>query len=159
MGPSLALQSVPLIAVTPIIVLIFGRSLLSIAVIGSMVTFFPTLVNVSLALQRTPRQMMDLMFVFGASRIAQLSKAQLPSALPSLFSSLRVAAPLAVTGAMLAEWLATGQGLGYAMLSASAQSDYDGLWARVVVATLFSLSLYSTIGVAERAVVTYLSEV
>jgi sulfonate transport system permease protein len=158
MGPSLALQSVPLIAVTPIIVLIFGRSLLSIAVIGSMVTFFPTLVNVSLALQRTPRQMMDLMFVFGASRIAQLRKVQLPSALPSLFSSLRVAAPLAVTGAMLAEWLATGQGLGYAMLSASAQSDYDGLWARVVVATLFSLSIYNTIGVAERAVVTYLSE-
>ena len=158
MGPALALQSVPLIAVTPIIVLIFGRSLLAIAVIGSMVTFFPTLVNVSLALQRTPRQIMDLMFVFGASRAAQLRKAQLPAALPSLFSSLRIAAPLAVTGAMLAEWLATGEGLGYAMLSASAQSDYDGLWARVAVATLFSLSLYKAIGAAERAVVALLFE-
>jgi sulfonate transport system permease protein len=151
-GPSLALQSVPLIAVTPVIVLIFGRNLVAIAVIGGLVAFFPTLVNVSLALSRTPRQAIDLMHVFGASRFATLWKVQLPTALPALFASLRIAAPLAVTGAMLAEWLATGQGLGYAMLSASAQSDYDGLWARVALTTGFSLAIYKLVGLAEQVV-------
>jgi ABC-type nitrate/sulfonate/bicarbonate transport system permease component len=154
-GPSLALQSVPLIAVTPVIVLIFGRNLAAIAVIGGLVAFFPTLVNVSLALSRTPRQAVDLMHVYGASRLATLWKVQLPTALPALFASLRIAAPLAVTGAMLAEWLATGQGLGYAMLSASAQSDYDGLWARVALSTAFSLAIYKLVGFAEQAVLSH----
>jgi sulfonate transport system permease protein len=156
-GPALALQSVPLIAVTPVIVLIFGRNLVAIAVIGGLVAFFPTLVNVSLALGRTPKQSTDLMRVYGASRFATLWKVQLPVALPALFASLRIAAPLAMTGAMLAEWLATGRGLGYAMLSASAQSDYDGLWARVALATAFSLTIYKLIGVAEQIALGHLA--
>jgi sulfonate transport system permease protein len=156
-GPALALQSVPLIAVTPVIVLVFGRNLAAIAVIGGLVAFFPTLVNVSLALSRTPQQAIDVMHVYGASRFATLFKVQLPTALPALFASLRLAAPLAMTGAMLAEWLATGQGLGYAMLSASALSDYDGLWARVALATAFSLAVYRLIGVAEQAVLGHMT--
>ncbi len=158
-GPALALQSVPLIAVTPVIVLIFGRNLTAIAVIGGVVTFFPTLVNVSLALNRTPQQTIDLMRVYGASQFATLWKVRLPTALPALFASLRIAAPLAMTGAMLAEWLATGRGLGYAMLSASATSDYDGLWARVALATTFTLTIYKLIGVVEQFVINHLSGV
>jgi sulfonate transport system permease protein len=149
-GPALALQSVPLIAVTPVIVLIFGRNLMAIAVIGGIVAFFPTLVNVSLALQRTPQQSIDLVWVYGASPLATLCKVRLPAALPSFFASLRIAAPLAMTGAMLAEWLATGRGLGYTMLSASATSDYDGLWSRVAIATTITVAIYNLIGVVER---------
>jgi ABC-type nitrate/sulfonate/bicarbonate transport system permease component len=156
-GPALALQSVPLIAVTPVIVLIFGRNLTAIAVIGGIVTFFPTLVNVSLALNRTPQQSIDLMRVYGASQFQSLWKVRLPASLPALFAALRIAAPLAMTGAMLAEWLATGRGLGYAMLSASATSDYDGLWARVALATLFTLALYKSIGAIEQLVLDHLS--
>lgn len=151
MGPALALQSVPLVALTPLIVLVFGRQLGGVAVIGGIVTFFPTLVNVTLALERTPRDTVDLMTVFGAGRWATLRTAQIPSALPALFASLRVASPLAVTGAMLAEWLATGSGLGYSIASDVATSDYDALWARVALATFFSLIVYQLIRSAERA--------
>ncbi|MGI3903152.1 MAG: ABC transporter permease [Janthinobacterium lividum] len=151
-GPAMALQSMPLIAITPVIVLIFGRGLTTVAVVGSVVCFFPMLVNVTLALARVPHGALDLARVYGASPLAILLKVRLPSALPSLFASLRLAAPLAVTGAMLAEWLATGQGLGYAILQATVTSDYDGLWARVVIAVILSLSLYWLIGLIERAV-------
>ncbi len=151
-GPAMALQSMPLIAITPVIVLIFGRSLTAVAVIGGIIAFFPTLVNVTLALERTPHGVLDLARVYAGSPLAILLKIRLPLALPSLFASLRVAAPLAVTGALLAEWLATGQGLGYAILQATSTSDYDGLWARVVVVTAFSLLLYWVIGLAERIV-------
>jgi ABC-type nitrate/sulfonate/bicarbonate transport system permease component len=81
-----------------------------------------------------------------------MRKVQIPSALPSLFASLRIAAPLSLVGALLAEWLATGQGLGYGLLNASAVADYNGLWARVVVITVYSTLLYNLIGVAEGLV-------
>ena len=152
MGPALALQSVPLVAMTPLIVLIFGRDLLAISVIGGIVTFFPTLVNVTLALDRTPREAVDLMKVFGASRWDTLRKVQLPHALPALFASLRVASPLAITGAMLAEWLATGSGLGYSISSDVATSDYSALWTRVALVTTYSLLLYNAIRSIENLV-------
>jgi sulfonate transport system permease protein len=150
MGPALALQSVPLVAMTPLIIMIFGRNLVTIAVIGGIVTFFPTLVNVTLALARTPKDATDLMRVFGASKFDILRKVQIPFALPALFASLRVAAPLAVTGALLAEWLATGNGLGYAIFSDVATSDYSALWTSVAIATLYSLVLYNGIGFIEQ---------
>ncbi len=150
MGVALTLRSVPLVAMTPLIVLLFGRNLLAIAVIGAVITFFPMLVNVILALDRTPRESAEVMFVLGASRWQTLWTVQAPNALPALFASLRIAAPLAITGAMLAEWLATGQGLGYAIMTSIGIADYDGLWARVALLTAASALLYTTIAAAER---------
>jgi ABC-type nitrate/sulfonate/bicarbonate transport system permease component len=149
---AMVLRSVPLVATTPLIVLIFGRDLQAITVIAGIVTFFPTLVNVSLALRATPRESIDLMHAYGASSTKTLAKVQIPSALPALFASLRIAAPLALIGALLAEWLATGRGLGYQILQASALSDYSGLWSRVVLVTLFSVLLYKLIGAVEKVV-------
>jgi ABC-type nitrate/sulfonate/bicarbonate transport system permease component len=149
---AMVLRSVPLVAMTPLIVGIFGRDLAAITVISGIVTFFPTLVNMIVALRETPREALDLCRAYGASTTGTLRKVQIPAALPSLFASLRIAAPLSLVGALLAEWLATGQGLGYGLLNASAVADYNGLWARVVIITLYSTLLYSLVGVAERLV-------
>jgi ABC-type nitrate/sulfonate/bicarbonate transport system permease component len=149
---AMVLRSVPLVAMTPLIVLVFGRDLWAITVIAGIVTFFPTLVNVTLALRSTPQESMDLLAAYGASRSATLRKVQVPSALPALFASLRIAAPLALVGALLAEWLATGRGLGYKIIQSSAMSDYNGLWARVALVTLYSVALYKVIGAVEQLV-------
>ncbi|MDQ6698335.1 MAG: ABC transporter permease [Actinomycetota bacterium] len=149
---AMVLRSVPLVAMTPLIVLIFGRDLKAITVISGIVTFFPTLVNVTLALGAAPQEAIDLFRAYGASPAKTLRKMQMPSALPALFASLRVAAPLALVGALLAEWLATGQGLGYKILQSGALSDYDGLWARVALVTLYSVLLYKIIGGIEKLV-------
>jgi len=134
---AMVLRSVPLVAMTPLIVGIFGRNLLAITIISGIVTFFPTL---------------DLCRAYGASASDTLWKVQIPTALPSVFASLRIAAPLSLVGALLAEWLATGQGLGYGLLNASAESDYNGLWARVVIITVYSTALYQLVGIAESLV-------
>ena len=149
-GPALSLQSVPLVAITPLIVLVFGRQLETIAIIGSCITFFPMLVNITQALAHTPREATDLMRVFGASDWMTLRKVRIPHALPAVFASLRIAAPLSITGACMAEWLATGNGLGYSVMTDVATSDYDGVWTRVVLATFYSLLLYNSIGLVER---------
>jgi ABC-type nitrate/sulfonate/bicarbonate transport system permease component len=152
MPVAMTLRSVPLVAMTPLIVGVFGQTLLAVTVIAGIVTFFPTLVNVTIALDSAPKESIDLCRAYGASAGTTLRKVQIPTALPALFASLRIAAPLALTGALLAEWLATGQGLGYAMLNAQADFSYAGIWARVVVVTAYAVILYGLIGSLERVV-------
>jgi len=91
-----------------------------------------------------------VMRVFGASEWMTLRKVRIPHALPAVFASLRIAAPLSITGALLAEWLATGNGLGYSIMTDVATSDYDGVWTRVAFATFYSLLIYNGVGLVER---------
>jgi ABC-type nitrate/sulfonate/bicarbonate transport system permease component len=149
---AMLLRSMPLVAMTPLIVGVFGRNLRAITVIAGIVTFFPTFVNVGNAMRGANRVALEVCHCYGASTMRTMQKVQFPAALPAFFTSLRIAAPLALIGALLAEWLATGQGLGYTMLTTAAESDYDGMWARVVVVTLYSVGLYVAIGVIERRV-------
>jgi ABC-type nitrate/sulfonate/bicarbonate transport system permease component len=152
MPVAMILRSVPLVAMTPLIVGVFGQTLLAVTIIAGIVTFFPTLVNVTLALDRAPKESIDLCRAYGASAGTMLRKVQIPTALPALFASLRIASPLAITGALLAEWLATGKGLGYSMLEAQSSFDYTGMWARVVVVTVYAVILYTLVGAVERLV-------
>jgi ABC-type nitrate/sulfonate/bicarbonate transport system permease component len=151
---AMVLRSVPLVAMTPLIVVIFGRDLLAVTVITGIVTFFATLVNVSLALRSTPSEAIDLCHAYGASPFQTLRKVQLPVALPALFASLRIAAPLALVGALLAEGLATGDGLGWLMAESRVSFQIEQLWAAVFLVTAYSVALYTLIGTAERAILT-----
>ncbi|GLW30764.1 ABC transporter permease [Actinoplanes regularis] len=147
---AMALRAVPLVAMTPLIALIFGRGLLAVTVIAGIVTFFPVLVNVSLALRAVPKSALDLMRAYGAAPFVTLLRVQLPGALPALFAALRVAAPLALIGALLAEWLATGSGLGYLMLASVTTFELDRMWTAVTIVTVASIALYTLISLCEQ---------
>jgi ABC-type nitrate/sulfonate/bicarbonate transport system permease component len=152
MPMAMVLRSVPLVAMTPLIALVFGRGLMGVTVIAAIVTFFPTLVNVTLALRSTPQASIDLFRAYGAGPFMTLRKVQFPSALPAVFASLRIAAPLALIGALLAEWLATGHGLGGLMLETESLSEYNLLWAATVLVTAYSVFLYTAISGLEKRV-------
>jgi ABC-type nitrate/sulfonate/bicarbonate transport system permease component len=151
---AMALRAVPLVAMTPLIVLIFGRGLLSITVIAGIVTFFPVLVNVSLALRAVPPSTVDLMRAYGASPYTTLWRVRVPAALPALFAAMRIAAPLALVGALLAEWLSTGQGLGYLMLQSVTTFELDRMWTGVTIVTVASIVLYTVISAVEQLTLT-----
>jgi sulfonate transport system permease protein len=146
---ALALRSIPLVAMTPLIALAFGRGLVSVTLISGIVTFFPTFVNMVFGLRSAPEESILLMRAFDASAMTTMLKVRLPSALPALFSSARIAAPGALLGAVLAEWLATGKGLGYLMLEASSTSQFSQLWAGVVLITVTSVAIYALVSVVE----------
>jgi ABC-type nitrate/sulfonate/bicarbonate transport system permease component len=152
MPMAMVLRSVPLVAMTPLITLVFGRGLMGVTVIAGIVTFFPTLVNVTLALRSTPQASIDLFRAYGAGPVKTMRKVQLPNALPAIFASLRIAAPLALIGALLAEWLATGHGLGYLMLQSSSLSNYNMLWSTAALVTAYSMFLYASISGIEKRV-------
>jgi ABC-type nitrate/sulfonate/bicarbonate transport system permease component len=152
MPVALVLRSVPLVAMAPLITLIFGRDVLAVAVIGGIVCFFPSLVNIMFGLRATSRSALDLMECYGASKLTNLRKVLVPSAMPSIFASLRINVPAAVIGALLAEWLATGKGSGNEMLTVVNTFDYGELWAAVVLVTFVSVVLYSVVSAVEAAV-------
>jgi ABC-type nitrate/sulfonate/bicarbonate transport system permease component len=158
MPAAIVLRSVPLVAMVPIIALIFGRGLMSVTIIAGIVTFFPVLVNVSLALRSAPKAAVDLCQAYGASPVTTLRKVQIPTALPALFASLRIAAPLAIIGALLAEYLSTGKGLGYLMLQSNTLSNYNMLWSATVLVTIYSIVIYSIIAAIEKVMLARYSD-
>ena len=110
---ALLLRSVPLVAIAPVIMLITGRgTTMSVAVIGTIVVLFPALASMMFGLSRASRQSLDLVHVYGGGKLTALRKVAIPGALPSFFAAARVSVPGAVTGALLAEWLSTGKGIG-----------------------------------------------
>lgn len=152
MPVALVLQTVPLIALAPILILMVGRGYAVVAIMSAIVVLFPALVNIVVGLRSVTPQMRDLVLVYGGSPSTVLLRVGFPSALPALFASLRIAVPGALTGALLAEWLATGKGIGYAVVSAAGRSQNARVWALVVVITVTALLLYLVAQLVEAAV-------
>jgi ABC-type nitrate/sulfonate/bicarbonate transport system permease component len=148
------LRSVPLVAMTPVILLAFGRGPAGVAVIGGVVVFFPAMVNIVLGLRSTSRQVTELVLAYGGSRMTVIRKVALPSALPALFASARISVPAALIGALVAEWLATSGGIGGDIPNAIGGFDYGQVWSDIAVLTGASLLIYTMVAVAESAVLT-----
>ncbi|WP_244931885.1 ABC transporter permease subunit [Nocardioides sp. W7] len=159
MPVALVLQTVPLIALAPILILVVGRGYAIVAIMSAIVVLFPALVNITVGLRSVTPQMRDLVLVYGGSPSTVLRKVAFPSALPALFASVRIAVPGAMTGALLAEWLATGRGIGYAVVSAANRSQNNKVWALVVVITLVSLLLYLVAQLVESVVLSRFAQV
>jgi ABC-type nitrate/sulfonate/bicarbonate transport system permease component len=149
---AMLLRSVPLVAMAPVIILIFGRDFASVAVIGGIVVLFPALVNIVFGLKSAPPQMNDLVSVYGGSSWTTLRKVALPSALPSLLAAVRISVPGAITGALLAEWLAVGGGIGGAVGGYIAAAQFSALWTAVVFVTATALILYNLVQLLEAVV-------
>jgi ABC-type nitrate/sulfonate/bicarbonate transport system permease component len=151
---ALLLRSVPLVAMTPIILLIFKRGSAGVAVIGGIVVFFPALVNIAYGLRSASQTSTDVVLAYGGNRWTVIRKVAIPTALPAIFASARISVPGALIGALVAEWLATGKGIGGGILNAIGAFDYGQVWADIVVLTGVSLLLYTVVGVIETAVLT-----
>lgn len=154
MPVAMLLRSVPLIAMAPVIIMIFGRDYWTVAVMGGIVVLFPALVSIAFGLKSASPQMNDVITVYGGTSVTALRKVALPSSLPSFFAAVRISVPGAITGALLAEWLATGEGIGGSVGGYIAQAQFSALWASVVVVTAVSLVLYNVVQIAENVVLT-----
>jgi ABC-type nitrate/sulfonate/bicarbonate transport system permease component len=149
---AIALRSVPLVAMTPFIMLIFNRGAIGTSVVVGVVVFFPTLVNLIIGMRTAPEQAIDMVASYGGSTSTSIRKVQFPYALPALFASARIAVPAAIAGATLAEWLATGRGLGNLIVVSYADSNFDALWASAVVIVAVAVAVYALVGMLEVVV-------
>lgn len=152
MPMAIMLRSVPLMALTPLIVLLFGRGLLGVTVVVTLVTFFPTLVTVMMGLRATPDGAVDVIRASGGNSLDVARRVRLLYAIPSITAATKIAIPAAISGATLAEWLATGQGMGHLLTMAAVSADYFTLWSAGILLVLIVLVIYALIGWLDRFV-------
>ncbi|MCD5350136.1 ABC transporter permease [Kineosporia mesophila] len=156
---AITLRSVPLVAMTPLLALVFGRGLVGVTVIVSVVTFFPTLVSVVAALRSAPAIACDVVRSMGGSSVTVTAKVRLLHAVPAVFASARIAVPGAIAGATLAEWLATGHGIGSMLVKDFAASQFNDMWSETVAVIALSVIAYAVVAAAERFVATRMGTV
>ena len=135
-----ALQSVPKVALAPILLVWLGTGIESKLAIAWLVAFFPIVVDTAAGLQSTPRDLLELGRSLKATRWQVFSMVQFPAALPYVFTGAKVAVTLAVIGAVIGEFVGSSDGLGFLLLSATSQINTS-----LAFAALFALSVLGTI--------------
>ena len=151
----LGLQSVPKVALAPLVILWLGIGNWPKIVIVILVCFFPILVNVVAGLEAVPKPMLDLMYSLRASKLAIFRRLRAPVAMPHLFTGCKVAITFAVIGAVIGEFVAAQEGLGYMILMSTAQSQTPLAFAAIILLTVISVVLFYAIEVLERRLVTW----
>lgn len=149
---AIALRSVPIVTTAPLIVLALGRGAAGTITIVAVMTFFPALVACLQGLRQAPGQVLDVMRIYATNPLARLWHAQIPAMLPAFFAAARLSVPAAILAVTVAEWLATGRGLGALMALTASTSDYNLLWSAIVVVTLGACLGYGLVSMIERTV-------
>lgn len=142
-------QSVPKMALAPIFVIWFGSGMLTRVVIAMVISFFPMVVNTVRGMTTIDRRINDLMSTISAPRWDLLTKVQMPNAVPYIFAGLKVAVPLSIIGAVVAEFMQADSGLGYLVLIAVGNVNTPLVFVAVLLMALLSLALFAIISVAE----------
>ncbi|SAL21013.1 ABC nitrate/sulfonate/bicarbonate transporter, inner membrane subunit [Caballeronia udeis] len=150
---AVAINAIPVVAKAPILVLIMGNGMAPKITIAAMVCFFPTLINMVRGLEAVNPQIMDLMRILSATRTQIYFKLRLFSALPYLFSALRIAASMCVIGAIIGEWIGSTQGIGAQIIQATYNYDSPLLYAAIVMSAFLSGLFYVVIVLLEKRVV------
>ncbi len=152
MPTAMVLRSIPLVVMTPLITLIMGIGQRSVTTLVIIVVFLPALANILFGLRNVPTASSDLIRVYGGGPWILLMKVSLPGAVPSLMASAKVSIPSAVVGAMIAEWLSTGNGLGGSISKAVATFSYAQMWASAIVIALVTMIVYSCVTILDDIV-------
>jgi NitT/TauT family transport system permease protein len=144
---TLLLQTVPIVAISPLILMWVGAGTASVALIAFIISLAPVIANTTQGLVSVDENLVHLFVIHNASRAQVLYKLRLPHAVPSLFVGIRIASGIAVIGAITGELYASsssvGQGgLGYSILYASTQLQTDYLFALVFAATVLGFSFF-----------------
>jgi len=146
---ALFLQTVPIVAVAPLLVLWFGPGLRAVAVSAFIVSVFPVIANTLAGLRSVDPRLSDLFRLYGAKLNDSVLKLRLPTAVPSMITGFKVAAGLSVIGAIVGEFVAGfsegNAGLGITVLSAYRQLRTDLLFAAVLLASVLGLSLFALV--------------
>jgi ABC-type nitrate/sulfonate/bicarbonate transport system permease component len=150
-------QNIPMIALAPLLMIWFGFGILPKIIVITIVCFFPIAVALMDGYLQTDPIMISYMKMIGATRLQIFRKLELPHALPSLFSGLKISATYAVSGAMISEWLSSDKGIGYYMKLQKAGFRTDRVFDSIFIIVLLSILLFYFIVILESIVIRWKS--
>lgn len=145
-------QSVPKVAIAPVLLLILGYGQVSKVVVAFSVAFFPIVVDTATGLAATPVELLDLSRSYRASKLKTFIKVRFPMALPFIFSGLKVAITLSVMGAVVGEFVGSDKGLGYIIVSATSYWKANLAFGAMILLSLIAILLFGLISLIERAI-------
>lgn len=146
-------QNVPIIVLAPLLVIWFGFGLLPKIIVITLVCFFPVTIAGMGGFRNTPPDMKHYMLMAGATKTQLFSKLEWPSALPALFSGLKIAATYSVMGAVISEWLGAKKGIGVYMTLASSSFRTDRVFVAIFVIMALSLLFFGLITAGEKRLI------
>jgi NitT/TauT family transport system permease protein len=150
---AILIKSTPLVAVAPLLTIWLGFGMLPKIIITALLTFFPVLVNFLSGLQSTDPALLDIFRSWNANRKELFINVRSPNALPYLFAALKVSGPLAMIGAVVAEWTGASGGLGRIMWLAYANLNLPLLFAAVFILAVAGMGIYSLMVWLERRII------
>ncbi|MCJ7694836.1 MAG: ABC transporter permease [Anaerolineaceae bacterium] len=151
----IASQSIPIVAIAPLLVIWFGPGLLSKVLICSLIVFFPVLINTVVGLREVPQDLHYLMRSLGSTPFKTLYYLEIPAALPIFFGGLRVGATLAVIGAIVGELVGSDRGLGFLINVGRGQYDTALVFVAVITLVVMASSLYGFVLLLESRLLSW----
>jgi len=148
---SAVIHAIPAIAIAPLLIILLGSSVAP-AALSALNVFFIMYVSTVAGLSATTPAHRDVFRVLGSSRFQQLCRLELPNALSSIVTGLRLAAPASMIGAIIGEWFGAPRGVGLLIVSAMQNFQIPLLWSAIVLATLTSAAAYGLFGLLERVI-------
>ncbi len=145
-----ASQTVPIMAIAPLLIIWFGYGILPKVIVVALVCFFPIAVSTADGLQAADPDLIALLRAIGASKRQIFTKVRLPGALPSFFSGLKIAITYSVIGAIIGEWVGASRGLGIFMIRSSNSFLTDRVFAAIAVTSLISIAMFLAVVALER---------
>jgi NitT/TauT family transport system permease protein len=143
-------QTVPKIAIAPVFLVWLGFGPSSKILLAFLISFFPIVIDTAIGLRSISPEMIDLARSMGATKLQIFMRFRMPTALPYFFGGLKVAATLAVVGAVVGEFVGADEGLGYLLLIAGSNLDSPLLFAAIVALTALGLILFYIIEILEH---------
>ena len=150
-----ASQSVPVVAIAPLLVIWFGPGLLSKVLICALIVFFPVLINTIVGLRSVPEELRDLMHSLQASAWQTFTLLEVPAALPVFLGGLRVGATLSVIGAVVGEFVGADRGLGFLINRGRGQYDTALVFVAVLSLVILALALYGLVALLESRLLSW----
>jgi len=145
-----ASQSIPVVAIAPLLVIWFGPGRLSKVMISALIVFFPVLINTIVGVRSVPQDLHDLMRSLRATRWQVFSKLELRAAMPVLLGGLKIGATLSVIGAVVGEIVGADEGLGFLNNIGRGVYDTTLVYVSVITLVVLAMGLYTIVAILER---------
>jgi NitT/TauT family transport system permease protein len=143
----------PIVAIAPLLTIWLGHGMSPIIVVATLIAFFPIVVGTVLGLKSVDPDLIDLMRILNAGELTTLRKIRLPNALPHVFSSFRISAPMAVIGTLVGEFVGGSRGLGYLLVAAEGQLNTSAVFLLVLLSAALGIVVFNLVVFFERRVV------
>lgn len=150
---TIALKSIPIVAISPLLIVWFGNGITPKIIVSAIITFFPVVVNMTKGLNSIDKDAFDIFDSMSATRLQVFFKLRLFNSLPYLFAALKMSATLSVTGAIVGEFSGSDKGLGYYILISSHRLETVDMFVGIILSSLLGVVLFYTIAILEKLLV------